>query len=418
MSNSRLIEISETISTEILNSAKRQRRLQFHRFNSLKNSVKKLIADSVSIRFSNSRKNWASISKRPAHYSSSIYNKDLSYRIHVQLAYEGMCSLGYLKEEKRGASDGSIGRYRTKYSATPKLINKFKDIDKVTLPVICGLQQIGEPIRVQITERISKYETKKRLIEYQNTPEIDEMRANLHRINQAIASKWIDLELADDDFVALQAMMRSRKDRTGEDDRQLNLTRTQLYRVFNDLEFQTGGRFYGGWWQNIPKQFRRLVTIDGKRTVEADYSSLHPSILYADKELEPPEDAYSSILPHLPRGVAKQAFNAMINAEAPMAAQPRGMKLSEFGYRWQDVVRAMFERHVAIQDLFFTGAGMRLQLIDSQLAEKTMLSFINYPTPVPICQSMTASLCIVVTKWSLNKQWSIISKICLGLIST
>ena len=129
----------------------------------------------------------------------------------MPLAYEGMCSLGYLKEEKRGASDGSIGRYRTKYSATPKLINKFKDIDKVTLPIICGLQQIGEPIRVQITERISKYETKKRLIEYQNTPEIDEMRANLHRINQAIASKWIDLELADNDFVALQAMMRSRK---------------------------------------------------------------------------------------------------------------------------------------------------------------------------------------------------------------
>ena len=83
MDNYRLIEISETISTEILNSAKRQRRLQFHRFNNLKNSVKKLIADSISIRFSNSRKNWASISKRPAHYSSSIYNKDLSYRIHV-----------------------------------------------------------------------------------------------------------------------------------------------------------------------------------------------------------------------------------------------------------------------------------------------------------------------------------------------
>ena len=43
MDNYRLIEISETISTEILNSAKRQRRLQFHRFNNLKNSVKSLL---------------------------------------------------------------------------------------------------------------------------------------------------------------------------------------------------------------------------------------------------------------------------------------------------------------------------------------------------------------------------------------
>ena len=104
----------------------------------------------------------------------------------------------------------------------------------------------------------------KSLLNIQNTLKL--MRCvKIYRINQAIASKWIDLELADNDFVALQAMMRSRKDRTGEDDRQLNLTRTQLYRVFNDLEFNTGGRFYGGWWQNIPKQFRRLVTIDGKR---------------------------------------------------------------------------------------------------------------------------------------------------------
>ena len=100
-----------------------------------------MIADSISIRFSNSRKNWASISKLPAHYSSSIYNKDLS-TVFMCGSLQGMCSLGYLKR-KRGASDGSMGRYRTKYSAL-KLINKLKDIDKVTLPVICGLQQIGD----------------------------------------------------------------------------------------------------------------------------------------------------------------------------------------------------------------------------------------------------------------------------------
>ena len=77
-----------------------------------------------------------------------------------------------------------------------------------------------------------------------------------------------------------------------------------------------------------------------------------------------PEDAYSDILPDLPRDVAKKAFNAMINAEAPMLAQPRGMKLSQYGYRWQDVVKAMFDRHWAIKDAFFSGAGKYLQRID------------------------------------------------------
>ena len=40
------------------------------------------------------------------------------------------------------------------------------------------------------------------------------------------------------------------------------------------------------------------------------------------QELTPPEDAYSDILPDLPRAVAKRAFNAMI--VRPLLAQPKG----------------------------------------------------------------------------------------------
>ena len=67
-----------------------------------------------------------------------------------------------------------------------------------------------------------------------------------------------------------------------------------------------------------------------------------------------------------------------------MLAQPKGMKLSQYGYRWQDVVKAMFDRHWAIKDAFFSGAGKYLQRIDSDLAERTMLNFMDYTTPVTI----------------------------------
>lgn len=281
-----ITEIAKDIAQELLSMENRQRKLKGDRFNALVASVETLIKDSVSIRFLRSRYNWASISKRPGNYSGRLYNKTMSYRVHVKLAYEGMRALGYLAEEKRGVSDGPIGRYRTKYSATPKLLRKFDALDRAMLPVVCGVAQVGELIRVQVSETVgtkdgSIPQIRKKVIKYKNTPEVDVMRSNLERINRAIASRWIDLELSDDGFVAMQAQMRSRKDRNSEDDRQLNLTKTQLYRVFNDPEFKTGGRFYGGWWQNIPKQFRRLITIDGKRTVEADFGSLHPSILYA-----------------------------------------------------------------------------------------------------------------------------------------
>ena len=382
-------KIAEDIAQELLSMENRQRKLKGDRLEMLICSVEKLVKDSISIRFSRSRYNWATIKKHQPYYTRNIYNKSLSYRIHVELAYNGMCFLGYLTQEKLGASDGPIGRYRTKYAATAKLLGKFNEIDKAILPVIFGTSSVTQLIRIQITEpkinrKTGVIEPVKKLLSYEDTPQTVRMRSNLMRINEAIASRWIDLELSDYGFVVMQSLMRSRKDRHNEDDRQLNLTKTQLYRVFNDPKFNTGGRFYGGWWQNIPKQYRHLITIDGKRTIEADFSSLHPSILYAQQEIEPPQDAYSNILPHLPRDVAKKAFNAMINAEVPMLAQPRGMKLSSYGYRWQDVVKAMFDRHRAIKDAFFSGAGKYLQRIDSDLAERTMLSFMDYATPVTI----------------------------------
>ena len=58
--------------------------------------------------------------------------------------------------------------------------------------------------------------------------------------------------------------------------------------------------------------------------------------------------------------------------------QPRGMKLSQFGIRWQDVVSAFMERHAPISDAFFIGSGGVLQRVDSDLAERVMLRFLDY----------------------------------------
>ena len=382
-------KIAEDISQDLLSKNNRQRKLQGNRLDKLIMSVEKLIRDSVSIRFSRSRMNLASIKKRPAAYTKGRYNSRLSYRIHVQLAYEGMCRLGYLEEVKAGVSHGAIGLYLTRYKATAKLIRCFKEVELATLPVIAGPEPIDETIRVQIKEpewnaKLSRMDTRKRLVEYTDTDETQIMRNNLLRINQAISSRWIDLELSDEGFSALQARMRARDYSFDENDKQLDLTRTQLYRVFNDTGFRTGGRFYGGWWQNIPKEYRSMIIINGSRTVEADFSSLHPAIIYAKKGLEPPVDAYGNILPDLPRGVAKQAFFAMVNAHKFMQSQPRGMKLSTYGYKWADVVEAMVQRHETIKDAFFSGTGGHLQRLDSELAERVMLSFIAYPSPVAI----------------------------------
>ena len=102
----------------------------------LRLSISKLVADTVSIRFSFRAKAQASIHLGKDHYKSTRYQQALSYRIHVKRAFDGMRSLGYLKIDRRGFH-GEIGSsYLTRYSATPKLLSLFQTIDPRVRPVV------------------------------------------------------------------------------------------------------------------------------------------------------------------------------------------------------------------------------------------------------------------------------------------
>ena len=44
----------------------------------------------------------------------------------------------------------------------------------------------------------------------------------------------------------------------------IDLTRRMLVRIFSNGRFDQGGRFYRGWWENVPSEYRRYITTDGK----------------------------------------------------------------------------------------------------------------------------------------------------------
>jgi hypothetical protein len=82
-----------------------------------------------------------------------------------------------------------------------------------------------------------------------------------------------------------------------------------------------------GPWQNIPKKYRANIIIDGKLTVEFDYSTIHPTILYLEQGLKPPVDSYTCIIDGSFKGLnvdhnelrsmLKVTFNAMLNDISP-----------------------------------------------------------------------------------------------------
>ena len=72
-------------------------------------SIRKLIRDALGAT-SLDNNGEASIAKSSGCYKLGQYNRHLTYRVHVKLAYEGLVNLGYLQETKKGVSDKGVGR--------------------------------------------------------------------------------------------------------------------------------------------------------------------------------------------------------------------------------------------------------------------------------------------------------------------
>jgi len=355
------------------------RRVSGDSLRKLNRSVRKLVSDGLSSYNQTATLfGYASIHKNRNRYSTSRYSKQHSYRIHIARAYMGLIRLGYIREMKKGYFDG-FGGFLTRYRATEKLRRLFADVDVRVLPVLMSLDEPDEVIQVKevVKERdakTGKLKKKSIWIDYEDTHKTHEMRLNVDKINKYIRKVWIDIEQDDDDWKELRYRLKQESDA---DTPPHNLASRTLYRVFSDTSFESGGRFYGGWWQNIPKEFRTKLLINGKRTVEFDYSGLHPALLYARVNAGIPDDPYEIGLDPKHRKQVKKAFNAMLNADNDLRSPPKGLSIKDMGLPWRDLKQRIKDKHSGISDYFGTGEGLRLQYIDSCIAEELMLRFIE-----------------------------------------
>lgn len=230
---------------------------------------------------------------------------------------------------------------------------------------------------------------KKDRCDYASTPFTDAASQNLSRINAVLSAHWYDLELTDEEL-AEKGVVLGREELSAKPDdkeyRVIDLTARTLHRVFNNGSWDQGGRFYGGWWQNMPKELRPYILIDGKRTIEIDYSGIHPAMLLAEAGCEIPDDPYGRCLEgrtdEALRNCVKRTFNALLNASSVAGLKP----IDEFsevltGKTWLDFKRFIVARYPEFEDKFGTGEGLRLQRKDSDLAEEIMLccAGMDYP---------------------------------------
>lgn len=222
----------------------------------------------------------------------------------------------------------------------------------------------------------------RKLIDYAETEETETMRRELAIWNDFLVDNHhVDLLLPDSEIATLFQSTQSNEldeiffESPSDHPQFIERSRIYLYRVFNNGTFNEGGRFYGGWWQQVPSKFRPRITINERATIEYDFSSLHPAMLYAKVGQPLSNRAYEidGIEPTKQnRKLIKTTFLKLINARQDQRIDTPDLEALPQGWSWQALQDAICAKHQQISQFFRSGIGLRLQKDDAAIAFQVM----------------------------------------------
>jgi hypothetical protein len=294
--------------------------------------------------------------------------------------------------------DGTRRSHNARMKATEKLADKFYELNLNRLDFGYSVQPCADSnikgretviMREQVQDVFGLIS--KRDVEYQDTEETIRMRDMLNQYNDLLSKHHIDLSSTDRSYL-------NHKDQKLFIDQSSKFTR----RIFNNNNWKHGGRFYGGFWQRIPSKYRPFIRIDGRRTVELDYSAHHPVLLYALEGInyssEIGSDPYTleaqSDHPIWQRHMLKDLLLLSINANSDrqtfdaVRQNLRSSYSEELrGYELTDgilskALTALRQKHQPIAKHLATGKGIELQYIDSQMTEYILTDFMRENIPI------------------------------------
>jgi hypothetical protein len=343
-------------------------------------------------------RNEAEFKKGGSYFDPQIGKSLLSYSFLPEVI-DGLAEHGYVENHK--ATPGLAGM-SSRMRATKKLILQL-EIGGVSWAVITR----SDDEEMLIFNPSDTDEVAKRLpFNDADDPRILQMRHNLRAFNAQLKETLLNLNVTDDELRDINLRLRSDPDKET-----IDFSRRRLCRIFKNGNWNTGGRFYGGWWQSVPREYRKHIRIEGKVTVEMDYSTIHPRILYGKENEDCPDDAYAIPGWDGPdwyydqdgREIIKKAFNQLLNSKLKMKSESQWHLFSpdltpnpiptgwnnlnknkkdqaqrqhfkdQTGKEYEDLIRDIAAYHEPIQKHFFTKAWSWLQRLDSDIAENVMV---------------------------------------------
>jgi len=356
------------------------------------------------------------------------------YSKHPNLSYRRMWNImdalieqGYVKQIRQGVHNKDFKKKGVKKSKKNKYIK----------PRVGAYRARGSLMELFFEFNLNLYHVKTNLTDYNSvrakeiklsqSPKLKKYKKNLKRINEFYDQTQIDLYITNEEETTIRRQISHWHDRfegiwKGDSAyKELNFRRKVAHRVFNDEELETHGRFYGGFWLDLPKEWRQRLVIDGGITAEIDFSYNHANILYnlagltmSHDDFLPDYDAYnlSNLNPQWKdnnyRDDVKLIFQYLLNNQ-DIEGVVRSIQIRRSthprvpeGYRyWKDFVNHIMDAHAPIKEYFFKG-NMKLMNIDSQIMEQVMLKCVDNN----ICSlSIHDSLCVPYGKAPQVQTW-------------
>lgn len=231
-----------------------------------------------------------------------------------------------------------------------------------------GLDPSEEVIYLKGKKQGTGFWAEASLMPYKDTDKTREMRADLQKINAWLAQANLDIATHHPE---------------------VNLNHRRLRRIFNEGSWESHGRFYGGFWIDLPGEIRMDLLIDGELTADLDFGQMNPRLLYAEVDVRPHfQDAYAVPGLELHREGVKKLMNSLIGASKPLSRFPKEVrkllpyKVDRNGQlqtikNVDEAVELITEFHRLITHKFCMGLANRLMYRESEIMNSVLLTLID-----------------------------------------
>jgi len=281
---------------------------------------------------------------------ASRYKKNTVGPSHWCSIIDALCRHGFLELVTKGfkGKDFMSGLSST-YRPTPKL---YDWIDDHRHSLKLGRLEGGlEPVVLK-----SQTHCGKKLKDYQDDNFTNDQRNGLNDLSTLLSEQDIRLPVSGESL-------------------SLPPQDFDYQRIFND-DFRSGGRLYCRA-QQMRSSERKLLCFNGRKTIECDFRSHQPRLLYHLNGLAAPEDCYENSL--VSRDLMKEAMTRVMNCANERAAITTLSNLladvssDELGPEPQAVtprklLDAVYETHRILKGLRSSTLWKHLQFVESNLA--------------------------------------------------